>query len=100
MQDVFNLLPNLGIEELTRSFAVQSNDMMLAIYLAALTRLVLALHNLIDNKVCNSSCQANGIWGRAVGQHGAFGELPAALHCFTSQLVLLLLPGCHLDCIH
>lgn len=50
-QDVFNLLPNLGIEELARSFAVQSNDMMLAIYLASLTRSVLALHNLIDNKV-------------------------------------------------
>ena len=51
VQDVFNLLPNLGIEELARSFAVQSNDMMLAIYLASLTRSVLALHNLIDNKV-------------------------------------------------
>ena len=49
-QDVFNLLPNLGVEELSRSFAVQSNDMMLAIYLASLTRSVLALHSLIDNK--------------------------------------------------
>ena len=47
---MFNLLPNLGVEELSRSFAVQSNDSMLAIYLAALTRSVLALHNLIDNK--------------------------------------------------
>jgi len=54
LQDVFNLLPNLGIEELARSFAVQSNDMMLAIYLASLTRSVLALHNLIDNKVCQT----------------------------------------------
>ena len=50
MQDIFNLLPNLGVEELARSFAVQSNDMMLAIYLSSLTRSVLALHNLIDNK--------------------------------------------------
>ncbi len=55
MQDIFNLLPNLGIEELARSFAVQSNDMMLAIYLSSLTRSVLALHNLIDNKVHDSS---------------------------------------------
>ena len=39
------------MEELARSFAVQSNDMMLAIYLSSLTRSVLALHNLIDNKV-------------------------------------------------
>ena len=52
LQDVFNLLPNLGVEALSRSFTVQSNDMMLAIYLAALTRSVLALHSLIDNKVC------------------------------------------------
>lgn len=51
LQDIFNLLPNLGVEELARSFAVQSNDMMLAIYLSSLTRSVLALHNLIDNKV-------------------------------------------------
>ena len=51
MQDVFNLLPNLGVEALSRSFTVQSNDMMLAIYLASLTRSVLALHSLIDNKV-------------------------------------------------
>jgi len=51
LQDVFNLLPNLGVEALSRSFTVQSNDMMLAIYLAALTRSVLALHSLIDNKV-------------------------------------------------
>ena len=50
VQDVFNLLPNLGVEELSRGFAVQSNDMMLAIYLASLTRSVLALHNLIGNK--------------------------------------------------
>ena len=44
------------MEELARSFAVQSNDMMLAIYLSSLTRSLLALHNLIDNKVrqrCN-----------------------------------------------
>ena len=39
------------MEELARSFAVQSNDMMLAIYLSSLTRSLLALHNLIDNKV-------------------------------------------------
>ena len=51
VQDVFNLLPNLGVEALSRSFTVQSNDMMLAIYLASLTRSVLALHSLIDNKV-------------------------------------------------
>jgi hypothetical protein len=32
-------------------FAVKSNDMMMVIYLASLTRSILALHKLIDNKV-------------------------------------------------
>ncbi|KAK9811573.1 hypothetical protein WJX72_006225 [[Myrmecia] bisecta] len=50
LQDVFNLLPNLNVDELTKSFAVKSNDMMLVIYLASMIRSVLALHNLIDNK--------------------------------------------------
>ena len=47
MQDVFNLLPNLNMEELTRAFSVKANDMMLVIYVSALIRSVLALHNLI-----------------------------------------------------
>jgi 26S proteasome regulatory subunit N8 len=50
VQDVFNLLPNLNMEELTKSFAVKCNDMMLVIYLSSMVRSVLALHNLIDNK--------------------------------------------------
>ena len=38
VQDVFNLLPNLSVEELLRSFAIKSNDMMLAVYLASMIR--------------------------------------------------------------
>ena len=38
LQDVFNLLPNLSVEELLRSFAIKSNDMMLAVYLASMIR--------------------------------------------------------------
>jgi hypothetical protein len=49
-QDVFNLLPNLNAAELSKSFVVESNDMMLVVYLASLIRSVIALHNLIDNK--------------------------------------------------
>lgn len=49
-QDAFNLLPNLNMHELTRSFAVKSNDMMLVIYLSSLIRSVLALHDLIENR--------------------------------------------------
>lgn len=49
LQDIFNLLPNIDAE-LSRSFAVKSNDMMLVVYVASLIRSVLALHNLINNK--------------------------------------------------
>lgn len=38
VQDVFNLLPNLSVDELLTSFAVKSNDMMLAVYLASMIR--------------------------------------------------------------
>ena len=53
LQDIFNLLPNLNVEELVQAFAVKTNDMMLAIYLASVIRAVVALHNLIDNRIVN-----------------------------------------------
>jgi hypothetical protein len=51
LQDIFNLLPNLNVEEMIRSFAVKTNDMMMVIYLSSLIRSIIALHNLINNKV-------------------------------------------------
>lgn len=51
LQDIFNLLPNLGLPETVKSFAVTTNDEMLAIYLSSLVRAVIALHGLIDNKL-------------------------------------------------
>ncbi|CAK9186398.1 unnamed protein product [Ilex paraguariensis] len=53
LQDVFNLLPNLNVTELIKAFAVKTNDMMLVIYLSSLIRGVIALHNLINNKMLN-----------------------------------------------
>ncbi|KAL1222138.1 26S proteasome non-ATPase regulatory subunit 7 -like protein B [Cardamine amara subsp. amara] len=53
LQDVFNLLPNLNVNELVKAFAVKTNDMMLVIYLSSLIRSVIALHNLINNKLLN-----------------------------------------------
>ncbi|KAI3988855.1 hypothetical protein MKX01_016426 [Papaver californicum] len=53
LQDVFNLLPNLNVTELIKAFAVKTNDMMLVIYLSSLIRSVIALHNLINNKMLN-----------------------------------------------
>lgn len=51
MQNIFNLLPNLNVDELVRSMLVKTNDMHLVIYLSALIRSVVALHDLVNNKV-------------------------------------------------
>ncbi len=51
MQDIVNLLPNLGVEELVQSILVKTNDMHLAIYIASLVRSIIALHNLLNNKI-------------------------------------------------
>jgi len=57
LQDIFNLLPNLNIDELVRSFSVKTNDMMLAIYLSCLIRSIIALHNLINNQLKNRAAE-------------------------------------------
>jgi 26S proteasome regulatory subunit N8 len=55
LQDIFNLAPNLNIEELFKSFTIKSNDMTLIIYLSALVRSVIALHSLVNNKLENKN---------------------------------------------
>ncbi len=51
LQDMFNLLPNLHLQSTVTSFAVKTNDELLVIYLSSLIRAVVALHELIENKV-------------------------------------------------
>lgn len=51
IQNILNLLPNLNIEELSRSMLVKSNDMHLILYLASLIRSIIALHDLVNNKI-------------------------------------------------
>ena len=53
LQDIFNLLPNISTEQFTKSSFVNTNDEMLVIYLASVVRSVIALHNLINNKIAN-----------------------------------------------
>lgn len=57
LQDIFNLLPNLHLEEFATAFAVKTNDQLLLVYLASLIRSVLALHNLIGNKITNNDAE-------------------------------------------
>ncbi|CDJ43543.1 26S proteasome regulatory subunit, putative [Eimeria tenella] len=53
VQEIFNLLPDTSRPELVKAFATQTNDSMMTLYLASVVRSVLALHNLIDNKIRN-----------------------------------------------
>jgi 26S proteasome regulatory subunit N8 len=51
LQNAFNGLPNLNLESYVKAFAVETNDAQLVIYLGALIRTVIALHDLINNKM-------------------------------------------------
>jgi len=53
LQDIFNLLPNLNVEALIQSITMNTNDQMAILYLASLVRAVIALNNLISNKLKN-----------------------------------------------
>ncbi|KAJ1918249.1 proteasome regulatory particle subunit [Mycoemilia scoparia] len=53
VQQIFNLLPSLSIKENVSTFANQTNDEYLLIYISTLVRSVIALHDLIDNKIEN-----------------------------------------------
>merc|ERR1712060_407081 len=53
LQEIFNLLPDQDSQDLVRSFAMETNDMMLALYLGSMLRSTVALHNLISNKLRN-----------------------------------------------
>merc|ERR1711865_209693 len=57
LQEIFNLLPDQDSDELVRSFAMETNDMMLALYLGSMLRSTVALHNLINNKIKNSKAK-------------------------------------------
>ena len=51
IQTVFNLLPNMNIEAFVRAMFSKTNDFYMVIYLSALIRSVIALHNLVNNKI-------------------------------------------------
>lgn len=51
MQTIMNLLPNINVEALVKSMVSKTNDMHLVIYMSSLIRSVIALHNLVNNKL-------------------------------------------------
>jgi 26S proteasome regulatory subunit N8 len=50
LQDIMNLLPDIGSKNFVRSATVETNDQLVAMYLGVMVRSVIALHNLINNK--------------------------------------------------
>jgi len=51
VQDAVNLLPDLTATHVREAFAVKTNDALLGVYLGALSRSVIAIHDLIDNRL-------------------------------------------------
>lgn len=51
LQNIFNLLPNLNVDELVKSMFIKTNDMHLVMYVSSLVRAILALHGLLVNKI-------------------------------------------------
>ena len=59
LQDVFNLLPDVNLQQFVKAVYVKTNDQMLVVYVAALIRSIIALHNLINNKIQNRDAEKN-----------------------------------------
>ena len=57
LQDIFNLVPDLMCESFVKSMNVNTNDQMLVVYTASLIRSIIALHNLINNKLSNKEAE-------------------------------------------
>ena len=53
LQDIFNLLPNLNLEDMIKAFSVKSNDYMFVLYVSSLIKSVVSLHSLINNRIHN-----------------------------------------------
>lgn len=54
LKDILNLLPDVTNPEFVKSMNIQTNDEMMVIYMGSLIRSVIALHDLITNKVIKS----------------------------------------------
>lgn len=58
IQDILNLCPDLKSKEMSGAIATTNNDNMLVIYLSSLVRSILALDDLINNKLRNQDLEA------------------------------------------
>lgn len=74
LQDMFNLLPDVGMTDMVRSLNMTSNDQMLNIYVACVMRAILALHDLINNKLANRETERNEDEGKKNPKAVASGD--------------------------
>uniref|UniRef100_A0A8D8ZW45 26S proteasome non-ATPase regulatory subunit 7 n=1 Tax=Cacopsylla melanoneura TaxID=428564 RepID=A0A8D8ZW45_9HEMI len=66
LQDIFNMLPDITNGKFIDAFHVKTNDQMLVVYLAAMIRSIIALHNLINNKITNRDAEKKEITSKKV----------------------------------
>lgn len=57
VEEVVNLLPDVSQPDFVDAQNTHANDRLMCVYMGALVRSVIALHNLIDNKVSNIPVQ-------------------------------------------
>lgn len=51
LQEIFNLMPNLSSEKVIKSFLTTNNDVMMSTYISSITRVLVYLHKLINNRI-------------------------------------------------
>lgn len=50
-------MPDITTDSFTETMYVKTNDQMLVVYLASMVRSIIALHNLINNKLTNRDAE-------------------------------------------
>ena len=51
IQEIFNYLPNFETESVIKAMSIQTNNNYLVLYLSWITKTIVALHKLINNKI-------------------------------------------------
>jgi len=74
LQNIFNILPDVNLKEFSKSFYLKTNDQMLVVYVSGLIRAIIALHNLINNKVSTRNVERGDIGSKKVDDSGDAGK--------------------------
>jgi len=57
LQEMFNCLPNINSEEMTKAIVTKNNDNTFVLYICSIIRSIVSLHNLINNKLQNKETE-------------------------------------------